>query len=200
MQTSFVIYTAPGPVEDFFTFSLGLRTVDAFAEEFGARAVNLTNGEFALFSGTPSGGAQIGAWNPFTNVGTETVYSSLGAGNYYFEVTGTVNAKDAAYDFEAFASRPAIPEPTNVALLLAGFGIVEIHGTSTPHLTGRRPIRKEPRSAGFFLPSVLGRASSVECADHDVVALRIPERELPSPGGRIRRGFLLESFDEGPGA
>jgi PEP-CTERM motif len=125
-SVGFETFTAPGPIDDFFTFTLSSATpnVDAYGEEFDSRSVNMINAEFALFSGSPGSGTQIGSTFGFSNVAAETLYTGLAPGAYYFEVTGLANRRDAAYDFEAFASRAAIPEPAGSVLLIAGIGLV----------------------------------------------------------------------------
>ena len=50
-SVAFITYDVPGAIDDFFEFSIPLANVDAYAEEFGARSVNITGGEFTLFSG-----------------------------------------------------------------------------------------------------------------------------------------------------
>jgi hypothetical protein len=118
-----------GPIDDIYTFNIAAASdVDGYGEEFEARSVTMPGATFTLFSGdygTP-GTAQVGSPFSFNNTATETMYTALAGGDYYFEVKGASALAGSGYDFEAFAnsSSPplAVPEPANAALLMAGIG------------------------------------------------------------------------------
>jgi hypothetical protein len=129
-DVAYVTYHAPGAVDDLYTFTLsGTSNVDAYGEEFESRSVTMPGASFTLFSGAPGSGTMVGAPFTFTNTPTETVYTSLASGSYYFEVSGTAENAGSAYDFEAFVTsgtggHSAVPEPASAALLLAGLGMM----------------------------------------------------------------------------
>jgi hypothetical protein len=128
-DVAYVTYHTPGAVDDIYTFNLSNTSdVDAYAEEFESRSVGLEDATFTLFSGAVGSGTQVGAPFSFNNTATETLYSSLAAGNYYVELTGNAIGSGAAYDFELFANEPGggasdAPEPGSTALLLSGLGL-----------------------------------------------------------------------------
>jgi hypothetical protein len=91
---------------------------------------------FTLYTGTSTGGPDIAAnlvaGGPFSFAGQtiqHMTYSNLTAGNYFFEVTGSLGAPlGTSYNVTIQAPSdtgplPAIPEPTNVALMLGGLGL-----------------------------------------------------------------------------
>jgi hypothetical protein len=119
-----------GAVDDVYTFTLAadVSYVDAYAEEFEARSVGFVDANFSLFSGTFGSGTLVGSPFSFTNTPTETIFSGLAAGSYYFEITGTSTKPGIAYDFEAFGNSGSppltVPEPAGSALLVAGLGML----------------------------------------------------------------------------
>lgn len=130
-DVAYVTYHTDGPIDDVYTFSIGnWSDVPTYAEEFEARSVSMENAQFTLYSGTygDPGATMVGTPFPFTNTATLTTYTSLASGNYYFEITGTSAMAGSAYDFEASANESGppsdVPEPTNMALLLAGVGLI----------------------------------------------------------------------------
>lgn len=124
-------------VDDVYNFNIAA-TSDLFtyAKEFESLDVSLDPANFALYTGTSDGTAATAG----TLVGTSftfgggsavtTTYANLLAGNYYFEVTGQATGfLGADYDLSINANTPAnplpsIPEPANMALLLAGIGLM----------------------------------------------------------------------------
>ena len=121
----------PQAIDDVYTFNIGgTSNVDAYGEEFEARSVSMPGATFELFSGTYGSATATAVGAPFTfnNTATETMYTSLARGNYYFEVKGTSTKAGSAYDFEAYGNPStgpsAVPEPENAALLLAGLGMM----------------------------------------------------------------------------
>lgn len=131
-DVAYVTYHAPGAIDDVYSFSLSsVSDVDAYAEEFEARSVSMPDATFTLFSGTfgSPGATVVGSPLTFSNTATETVYSSLATGAYFFEITGSAALDGAAYDFEASANTPGggasdAPEPASAALMLAGLGMM----------------------------------------------------------------------------
>jgi hypothetical protein len=132
-DVAYVTYhNAPGAIDDVYTFNIGSTSdVDGYGEEFEARSVTMPGATFTLFSGTygSAGATQVGLPFTFNNTATETMYTSLNSGNYYFEVKGSSAKAGSGYDFEAYANQTgggasAVPEPANVALMMAGLGMV----------------------------------------------------------------------------
>ena len=107
-----------------------------YAKEFEATNTSLNPATFTLFSGTSDGtaataGSMIGTTFSFAGGNAvTTTYSNLAAGNYFFEVTGeATGVLGADYDLNINANTPGgplpgVPEPANVALLLAGLGLM----------------------------------------------------------------------------
>ena len=94
----------------------------------GSAAFNLYTGTSAGASGTA--GAQVGSTFSFGSTITTTTFSNLAAGSYFFEVSGSpATMIGTAFNVTLQAPSdtgplPAVPEPTNMALLLAGLGLM----------------------------------------------------------------------------
>ena len=98
--------------------------------------VGAASADFTLYTGTSTGGVS----DPATAVGSifsfsgttiqATTFSGLTAGSYFFEVSGSVATPiGTAFNVTIQAPSdtgplPAVPEPANVALLLAGLGLM----------------------------------------------------------------------------
>ncbi len=132
-DVAYVTYhDAPGAIDDVYTFNIGSESdVDGYGEEFEARSVTMPGATFTLFSGTygSADAVQVGEPFAFNNTATETMYTSLATGNYYFEILGSSDKAGSGYDFEAYANESgggasAVPEPANIALMMAGLGMV----------------------------------------------------------------------------
>lgn len=128
----------PGAVDDIYTFNLGDYSDVASTANYytatsmsGAMTVDLTNAQIALFSGSYDDAVadtKVDSYAFGTSM-TPHTFSGLSAGDYYFEVTGTAGTKGSDYyfDVEANSATPplsAVPEPTNMALLFAGVGLI----------------------------------------------------------------------------
>ncbi len=91
---------------------------------------------FTLYKGTSTGNSgdptnAVGSVFSFAGqVIQSTTFANLTAGKYFFEVSGTTSApQGAAFNVtiqapSATGPLPAVPEPTNMALLLAGLGLM----------------------------------------------------------------------------
>jgi len=104
---------------DLYTFSV----VDAGEYSGTAQAVtpavkfSFADGELSLFEA----GSNTLIKHTSFDVGGATLTDYLAVGNYYFEVQGeTTGSKGGRYNIEV----SAVPEPANVALMLAGLGII----------------------------------------------------------------------------
>ena len=123
-------------VDDVYNFSIS-STSDllTIAYEWEAPEESLPDASFTLFHGPYVAGGtagMVGTNMSFGGITATTTYSNLKTGNYYFEVTGTA-AANAGSDYNLIVSAgtpanplPAIPEPGNMALLLAGIGLMGI--------------------------------------------------------------------------
>ncbi len=120
-----------GTVDDIFTFTLAAPSdvaIGAQDLEFTGAPWKLDGGSVSLFT---SGGTLVQSAFTFDGSLTETDYSGLLAGNYYFEVTGSAAV---AYAYGVYASadnsNPAsnVPEPADAALLIAGLGMLAFVG------------------------------------------------------------------------
>jgi PEP-CTERM motif len=126
-------FDAAGAVDDVYNFNIAaVSDLLTYAKEFESLNVSLDPANFALFNGSfGDSGTQVGDTFSFGGgTALTTTYSNLAAGNYYFEITGDATGfLGADYDFAIFANTPggplpAVPEPANMALLLAGLGLV----------------------------------------------------------------------------
>ena len=130
-------YQVAGPIDDVYNFQIAdASDIIVSAAEFEGPDVQMNPADFTLYSGTSTGDSgtsatMIGSLFSFTG-GTimTTVFSNVAAGSYFFEVTGNATKPlGAAYDVNIQAPTgtgplPSIPEPTNMALLLAGVGLM----------------------------------------------------------------------------
>lgn len=91
--------------------------------------------EFNLYKGTSTGlsgtaAQQVGSTFAFGSTIATTTFSNLAAGSYFFEVDGAPSTQiGTAFNVTLQASGdtpplPAVPEPANMALLLAGIGMM----------------------------------------------------------------------------
>ena len=124
-------------IDDVYNFQIS-DTSDLIvtANEYEANGVQMNPADFTLYMGTSTGGTsdpltQVGSVFSFTGADIKTTtYANLTAGSYFFEVTGAATKPlGADYDVKIEAPNstgplPAVPEPTNMALLLAGLGLM----------------------------------------------------------------------------
>jgi hypothetical protein len=125
------------PVDDVYNFNIAaVSDLFTYAKEFESLDVSLNPATFTLYSGTSTGDSGTAATmigNTFSFAGGDavmTTYTNLAAGNYFFEVTGAATGVlGADYDLNINANAPgtplpAVPEPANMALFLAGLGLM----------------------------------------------------------------------------
>jgi hypothetical protein len=125
------------PIDDVYNFNIAAASdLFTYAKEFESLDVSMAPATFTLYSGTSTGDSGTAATmmgTTFSFAGGDavtTTYSNLAAGNYFFEVTGAATGVlGADYDLNINANTPGgplpgVPEPANMALLLAGLGLV----------------------------------------------------------------------------
>ena len=125
------------PVDDVYNFNIAdASDLFTYAKEFESLDVSLAPATFTLYSGTSTGDSgtsanMIGTTFSFAGgAAVTTTYSNLAAGNYFFEVMGqATGVLGADYDLNINANTPggplpAVPEPANMALFLAGLGLM----------------------------------------------------------------------------
>jgi hypothetical protein len=130
-------FDAAGDVDVVYNFNIASASdLWTYAKEFESLDVSLNPANFTLYSGTSDGtaataGTMVGSTFSFAGGNAvTTTYSNLAAGNYYFEITGSATGiLGADYDLSIQANTPggplpAVPEPANMALLLAGLGLM----------------------------------------------------------------------------
>ncbi len=125
------------PVDVVYNFNIAdVSDLFTYAKEFESLDVSMNPATFTLYSGTSTGnsgtgGTMIGSTFSFAGGdAVKTTYTNLLAGNYFFEVKGAATGiLGADYDLSINANAPgtplpAVPEPGNMALLLAGLGVM----------------------------------------------------------------------------
>ncbi len=130
-------FQASQSVDDVYNFNIASASdLFTYAKEFESLDVSLDPATFTLYSGTSTGNSGTAATmigSTFSFGGGDavtTTYSNLAAGNYFFEITGdATGVLGADYDLNINANTPGgplpgVPEPANMALLLAGLGLM----------------------------------------------------------------------------
>ena len=125
------------PVDDVYNFNIAdASDLFTYAKEFESLDVSMAPASFTLYSGTSAGASgtvanMIGSTFSFAGgAAVTTTYANLAAGNYFFEITGNATGVlGADYDLNINANTPGgplpgVPEPANMALLLAGLGLM----------------------------------------------------------------------------
>lgn len=110
--------------------------LDVSGNTYTGPTVSATTAFFDLYTGTSMGnsgtaGTKVGSTFSFAGQAIQnTVFGNLSAGSYFFEVTGSIGSADGtSYNVTIQAPSdtiplPAVPEPANMALLLAGLGLL----------------------------------------------------------------------------
>lgn len=117
-----------GGFEDFFTFTLspaGSVAAQSVSLNFApfpspVPFFNISGGSFQLYSDGVIDSA-IGGSTSLSN--TLASYANLGAGDYYFKVTGTADGMAGGGYLFSMVTTP-VPEPDALALLLSGLGLI----------------------------------------------------------------------------
>lgn len=103
---------------------------------YGGPTESADSALFTLYMGTSAGASGTaaekvpGGFSFLGNAIQSTTYTNLAAGNYFIELTGSTSSSTGTslnVTFQAPNANgplPAIPEPTNMALLLAGLGLM----------------------------------------------------------------------------
>ncbi len=125
------------PIDDVYNFNIAdASDLLTYAKEFESLDVSMAPANFTLYSGTSAGESgtaanMIGSTFSFAGgTAVTTTYANLAAGNYFFEITGNATGVlGADYDLNINANTPGgplpgVPEPANMALLLAGLGLM----------------------------------------------------------------------------
>jgi len=125
------------PIDDVYNFNLAdASDLFTYAKEFESMDVSMDPATFTLYTGTSAGASgtpatMVGSTFSFAGgAAVTTTYANLAAGNYFFEVTGNATGVlGADYDLNINANTPGgplpgVPEPANMALLLAGLGLM----------------------------------------------------------------------------
>ena len=122
-----------GLFEDTYSFQLLSTQMDLSSAVAGNLLPkrNISNGSYSLFNmggnGAIGGGDDTlvgGAWT-FDGTTGDTFHDvTLGAGKYYFDVTGNANGSNGGrYLFDTTVSAP-VPEPEIYAMMAAGLGLM----------------------------------------------------------------------------
>ena len=110
--------------------------LDVFGNTYSGPSVGASTAVFSLYSGTSTGnsgaaGDLIGSTFSFAGTNIQnTTFANLSAGAYFFEITGSISSPiGTAYNVTIQAPSstgplPAVPEPANMALFLAGLGLL----------------------------------------------------------------------------
>lgn len=117
-----------GAFDHVYNFSLG-SSFDALAvavsNDFGT-FFDITGGTVQLFASNGdadyTNDASLGSFS-FDSLATGQTFSGLSAGNYFYEVTGTVTGSGGG-SYLLSSNISPIPEPETYAMLLVGLGLV----------------------------------------------------------------------------
>ena len=135
--TSYITDAIPNYTSTYdYVYNFALNTtgdVNVAINNYSGPAADGT-GSFALYSGTSTGGSGtsatiVGSSFSFADTIIQPTFSNVLAGSYFLEVKGTPSGVGTSINFVLTApseTPPAltVPEPTNMALLLAGLGLM----------------------------------------------------------------------------
>lgn len=119
---------AAASFDDAWTFTLTSATdLDSYAATWQVKDTSIDDATFGLYSGAPGAGTLVFS-SSVDNAGESFSSTNLAAGDYYFEISGSYTSKYGFYEIDATANAAVppsvVPEPTNVALLLGGLGMM----------------------------------------------------------------------------
>lgn len=127
-HASVLLGSSAGSFDHIFTFNLvswnDLVSI-AVTNDFGK--FNINGSSLQLWKETSVDGnytndASLGSFT-FDSSSVGMDFGSLGPGNYYYEITGTVlGSKGGSYTMDSYIS--PVPEPETYAMLLAGLGLI----------------------------------------------------------------------------
>lgn len=127
------------PFDYTYNFTLDATSnLNVLGASFVGPTDSVSNAMFMLYSGTSvtgvasTGSPLAGSFSFAGNTIQSGSFANLAAGNYYIELTGTtdsitgtrLNVTFQAPNAVGPGGTPAIPEPTNMALMLAGLGLL----------------------------------------------------------------------------
>jgi hypothetical protein len=116
----------PGSFTDTVMFSIpGTSTVSSTTVANNLLSVlNIENGMVSLFAEAGATDTLIGTYSFNGTTGsTWHSFDSLGAGDYYYQITGNATGSQGGF-YSITSTVQAVPEPETYALLLAGLGIM----------------------------------------------------------------------------
>ena len=128
-------YVPSGSFSDVYSFSLGTAelTSSSVVSLNLASVYTITGGSYSLMmdtgaAGPDAGDAVMGSWSFDGTTGSTNHTVSLGAGSYYYLVTGMAtgsgDASQNAGIYSIASTIVPVPEPESYALLLAGLAAV----------------------------------------------------------------------------
>lgn len=116
----------PGSFTDTISFSIpGTSNISSTTVANNLLTVlNLQGGSVSLFREAGATDTLLGQYNfDGTTGSTWHSFLSLGAGSYYYEITGNATGTHGGF-YSISSTVAAVPEPESYALLLAGLGVV----------------------------------------------------------------------------